>query len=204
VSNEAFIQKYSMGFEDLMEEQSPIHIVRQASTWSIVWGILLIIFGILAISSPMLAAVVANTVIAWVILSAGAIHVVVAFHAHRAGSVIWKLLVGIAYLCLGVYLLLHPVLGVASLTLLLACLFLIEGILNIILFFRMRSVHGSSWVLVDGIVTLVLGLMIYLQWPSSSAWAIGTLVGISMIISGVTRLMISLAVRRATTALASL
>lgn len=126
----------------------------------------------------------------------------VAFHAHRAGSVIWKLLVGIAYLCFGVYLLLHPVLGVASLTLLLACLFLIEGILNIVLFFRMRSVQGSSWVLIDGIVTLVLGLMIYLQWPSSSAWAIGILVGISMIISGVTRVMISLAVRRAATALA--
>ena len=185
-----------------MEEQSPIHIVRHASTWSIVWGILLIIFGMLAISSPMLAAFAINIVIAWLILFAGAIHVVVAFHAHRAGTVIWKLLVGIAYLCFGVYLLLHPVLGVASLTLLLACLFLIEGILNIVLFSRMRSVRGSSWVLIDGIVTLVLGLMIYLQWPSSSAWAIGTLVGIGMIISGVTRVMISLAVRRATTVLA--
>lgn len=135
-------------------------------------------------------------------LRGGSPRFVVAFHAHRAGSVIWKLLVGIAYLCFGVYLLLHPVLGVASLTLLLACLFLIEGILNIVLFFRMRSVQGSSWVLIDGIVTLVLGLMIYLQWPSSSAWAIGILVGISMIISGVTRVMISLAVRRAATALA--
>jgi len=57
-------------------------------------------------------------------------------------------------------------------------------------------------VLIDGIVTLLLGLMIYLQWPSSSAWVIGTLVGISLIISGVTRVMLSLAVRRATTALA--
>lgn len=185
-----------------MEEQSPIHIVQHASTWSIVWGILLIIFGMLAISSPMLAAVAINTIVAWLILFAGVIHVVVAFHAHRAGSIIWKLLVGIAYLCFGVYLLLHPILGVASLTLLLACLFLIEGILNIVLFFRMRSVHGSSWVLMDGIVTLVLGLMIYLQWPSSSMWAIGVLVGISMMISGITRVMISLAVRRAATVLA--
>src|SRR5215469_2718711 len=127
-----------------MEEQSPIHIVRHASTWSIVWGILLIIFGFLAISAPRLAALAVNVVLAWLIIMAGAIHVVVAFHAHRAGSVIWKLLVGIAYLCFGVYLLLHPVLGVTSLTLLLACLFLIEGVLNIILFFRMRSVRGSA------------------------------------------------------------
>lgn len=185
-----------------MEETSPIHIVRHASMWSIVWGILLIIFGFLAISAPMIAALAVNIVFAWLIILAGAVHVVVAFHAHRAGSVIWKLLVGIAYLCFGVYLLLHPVLGVASLTLLLACLFLIEGVLDIILFFRMRSVRGSSWVLIDGIITLLLGSLIYLQWPSSSAWVIGTLVGISMIISGITRVMISFAVRKLATAAA--
>ena len=185
-----------------MAEQSPIDMVRHASTSSIVWGVLLIIAGMLAISSPMLAALAVNILIAWLIVFAGVVHVIVAFHGHRAGSIIWKLLVGIAYLCIGAYLLWHPVLGVASLTLVLAFLFLIEGVLNIILFFRMRSVSGSSWVLIDGIITLLLGLMIYLQWPSSSAWAIGTLVGISMIISGVTRVMLSLAVRRATTALA--
>jgi len=55
-------------------------------------------------------------------------------------------------------------------------------------------------VLVDGIVTLLLGLMIYMQWPLSSVWAIGILVGVSMIISGVSRVMLSLAVRKVTTA----
>lgn len=183
-----------------MTEQSPIDIVRHASTWSIVWGILLIIAGMLAISAPMIAAIAVSILLAWLIVFAGIVHLVVAFHGHRAGSIIWKLLVGVAYLCIGAYLLSHPVLGVASLTLALACLFLIEGVLNIVLFFRMRSVRGSSWVLIDGIVTLLLGLMIYLQWPSSSAWVIGTLVGISLIISGVTRVMLSFAVRKAATA----
>ncbi len=70
--------------------------------------------------------------------------------------------------------------------------------MNIVHFFRVRSVQASSWLLIDGIVTLFLGLLIYAQWPSSSAWAIGTLVGVSMIISGVTRVMLSLAVRKAT------
>jgi uncharacterized membrane protein HdeD (DUF308 family) len=188
--------------EEFMAQQSPVDTVRHASTWSIVWGVLLIIFGMVAIGSPFLAAVAVNAVIAWLIVLAGVVHLVLAFHTHRAGSVIWKLLVGVAYLCFGAYLIMHPVLGVASLTLVLASLFLIEGILNIVLFFKMRPMQGSSWVLVDGIITLMLGLMIYLQWPSSSAWAIGTLVGVSMIISGVTRVMISLAVRRATTAIA--
>ena len=180
-----------------MAELTPIEIVRHASTWSIIWGMLLIIFGMLAVGSPFLAAVAVNVVIAWLIVLAGVVHLILAFQAHRAGSLIWKLLVGLAYLFFGVYLILHPVLGVVSLTLVLASLFLVEGILNIILFFKMRSMQGSSWVLVDGSITLLLGLMIYLQWPFSSAWAIGTLVGVSMIISGITRVMLSLAVRKA-------
>ncbi len=181
-----------------MVQSGSVEMVKHASTLSILWGVLLIIFGMFAIGSPFLAAVAVNVAIAWLIVLAGIVHIVLAFHAHGAGSLIWKLLVGIAYLCFGAYLIAHPLLGVASLTLLLAGLFLIEGILNIVLYFRMRPIHGSAWVLVDGIITLLLGLMIYMQWPSSAAWAIGILVGVSMLISGVTRVAMSLAVRRAT------
>ena len=179
-----------------MAEHSPADVVRHASTWSIVWGALLIIFGVLAIGSPFLAAVAVNAVIAWLIILAGVVHLILAFHVHRAGSMIWKLLVGLAYLFFGVYLMMHPVLGVASLTLVVASLFLIEGILDIVLFFEMRSMRGSGWMLGDGIITLLLGLLIYLQWPSSEIWAIGTLVGVSMIMSGATRVMFSLSVRK--------
>jgi uncharacterized membrane protein HdeD (DUF308 family) len=142
-----------------------------------------------AVASPFLAAVAVNGVIAWLIVMAGVIHVIVAFHAFRAGSMLWKLLVGLAYIFFGGYLITHPSLAVASLTLVLASLFLVEGVLNIALFFQMRSVQGSGWVLADGIITLLLGLMIYAQWPSS------------MIVSGITRVMLSLAVRKATDAI---
>ncbi len=181
-----------------MAQNTPVELVRHASTVSILWGVLLIVFGMVAVGSPLLAAVAVNVVVAWLIVLAGVVHLTLALRAHGAGSMIWKLLVGVAYLCFGAYLIMHPVLGVASLTLLLASLFLIEGILDIVLFFKMRPMHGSIWVLVDGIITQLLGLMIYTQWPSSSAWAIGTLVGISMIFSGVARVMMSLAVRKAT------
>ena len=182
-----------------MVNNSPVAVAHRSSMLSILWGVLLIIFGMMAIGSPMLAAVAVNVVIAWLIVLAGVVHIILAFHRHGAGTVIWKLLVGVAYLCFGGYLLLHPVLGVASLTLALAALFVIEGILNVVLFFKMRPLHGSTWVLVDGIVTILLGLLIYMQWPSSSVWAIGTLVGISMIFSGVARIAMSLALRRAIT-----
>ena len=182
--------------------QSTTDTVRQASTWSILWGVLLIITGMLAIGSPYVAAIAVNVAIAWLIVLAGVVHLILAFHAYRAGSVLWKLLVGLAYIGFGVYLIMHPAIGVASLTLVLASLFLVEGVLNIVLFFQMRSVGGSGWMLVDGIVTLALGLMIYLQWPTSSGWAIGTLVGVSMIISGVARVMLSLTVRKVAAAAA--
>ena len=127
-----------------MAEHSPADVVRHASTWSIIWGVLLIVFGALAIGSPFLAAAAVNAVIAWLIIFAGVVHLILAFRVHRAGSMIWKLLVGLAYLFFGIYLLRHPVLGVASLTLVLALLFLIEGILDIVLFFQMRSMPDQA------------------------------------------------------------
>jgi len=99
----------------------------------------------LAVGSPFLAAVAVNVVIAWLIVLAGVVHLVLAFHAHGAGSLIWKLMVGLAYLFFGAYLIMRPVLGVASLTLVLASLFLVEGILDIVLFLKMRSMQPAGF-----------------------------------------------------------
>ena len=150
------------------------------------------------VAAPMAAAAAVNVFISWLLILAGVVHLAVAFHLREAGRMIWRALVGLAYMGFGVYLITHPAIGVALLTLVLASLFLLEGIFDIALFFQVRPLQRSTWILLDGIVTLLLGLLIYLQWPSSSAWAIGTLVGVSMIISGVTRLMVSVAVRKAT------
>jgi uncharacterized membrane protein HdeD (DUF308 family) len=179
--------------------QNSSGLVRRVSTLSILWGLSLICLGVLALASPMLAAVAVNALIGWLIILAGVVHIVVAFHSREAGSVIWRLLVGLAYVAFGGFVIARPALGVVSLTLLLASLFLVEGIFDIIQFFRAPSALRSTWFLLDGVVTLLLGLMIFMHWPSSSAWAIGTLVGVSLIFSGVTRLMVSLAVRKAAT-----
>ncbi|HEX4425398.1 MAG TPA: DUF308 domain-containing protein [Terriglobales bacterium] len=170
--------------------------LRQASVWSMVWGMLLIVFGALAIASPFVAAVTVSVFLAWLIIFGGVVHLVLAFHAHRAGSLIGKVLVGLAYVVIGGYLLLHPVLGVATLTLLLAALFLVEGVLDVVMFFQLRPARGTGWMLLDGLITLGLAVMIGAHWPSSSLWAIGTLVGVSLIFSGVARVMMSLSVRR--------
>jgi uncharacterized membrane protein HdeD (DUF308 family) len=181
-----------------MAQQTPSEVVRQASTRSTLWGVALIILGIVAVASPFLAAVAVNAIIAWLIVMAGVVHLILAFHAFRAGTMLWRMLVGLAYIVFGGYLIARPGLGVASLTLVLASLFLVEGIVEIVLYFQIRALPRTGGLLLDGIITLLLGLMIYLQWPSSSAWAIGTLVGVSMIVSGITRVMMSQAVRKVT------
>lgn len=177
--------------------QNVSDMARSSSTISILWGALLIVLGIMAITAPFLAAVAVSVVVSWLILFAGVVHIVLAFHAHGAGSVTWRLLVGLAYLAFGGYMLLHPVASVASLTLVLASLFLVEGVLNLILWFKTRALASASWLLLDGIVTLLLGGMIYMQWPSSSAWAIGTLVGVSLMFSGITRIGMTMTLRKA-------
>src|SRR5207302_5856781 len=184
-----------------MAATTPAALIKQASKWGIVWGVLLILLGILAIGEPLLAAIALATFIAWLRIFVGVVHVVVAFQAHSGTSLGWKLLVGVAYLFIGGYLLLRPIVGVATLTLMLAFLFMFEGVLDFMLWWKLRRTDGAFWILVDSIVTLILGGMIYVHSPSSSLWAIGTLVGISLIMSGVARVMLSTAVRSVATQL---
>jgi uncharacterized membrane protein HdeD (DUF308 family) len=179
-----------------MAQNIPIAVGRSGSTVSILWGALLIVLGIMAIGAPFLAAVAVSGVVSWLIIFAGVVHLALAFHTHGAGSVIWRVLVGLAYLAFGGYMIAHPVLSVTSLTLVLAGLFVIEGVLNLILYARTRQLHGASWLLIDGIITLLLGMMIYMQWPSSSIWAIGILVGVSLLMSGAARIAMTFAIRR--------
>jgi uncharacterized membrane protein HdeD (DUF308 family) len=173
-------------------------VVWPASTQSILWGVALIVSGMLG-GSLLLAAISVNLVIAWLIVLAGTVHLIIAHHAHRAGSLTWRLMIGFAYVLFGVYLIASPGLSAASLALGLALLLLFEGIFDIALFFWLRTIKGSSWVLLDGVVTVILGLMIYVQCPSNAAWAIGGLVSVSLVTSGLTRVMFSVAVRKSVT-----
>lgn len=163
---------------------------------SIVWAILLIVFGVLAIALPFETSIGVVLLVAWLIVFSGGFQFVHAFQSKGAGSIAWKLLVAVVYLIAGIYFLLHPLLGVASFTLALAFFFVAEGVIDLVAYFKNRSAEGSAWILLDGIVTLFLGFLVWRHWPSSSAWVIGTLVGISMIMTGTARLMISLAARR--------
>jgi uncharacterized membrane protein HdeD (DUF308 family) len=167
---------------------------------SIAWAIVLIIFGILAIALPLATSLGVVVVVGWLVIFSGAFQFIHAFQSKGAGHIVWKLLVAIFYLIFGFYLLWHPLIGVAAFTLVLAAFFVAEGVTDLVVYFGTRKALGSGWILFDGIITLILGLLVWRHWPSSSVWVIGTLVGISMIMTGTTRLMLSLATRQLTPA----
>jgi uncharacterized membrane protein HdeD (DUF308 family) len=177
------------------ETMAPAALSTLGSGKSIVWAILLIAFGFLAIALPFATSWGVVVVIAWLIIFSGGVQFIHAFQSKGIGSIVWKLLVAVLYLIVGLYFLLNPLLGVAAFTFALAIFFVAEGLVDLVAYFRNRSVTGSGWILFDGVVTLILGLMVWRQWPSSSLWVIGTLVGISMILTGATRLMLSVTAR---------
>jgi uncharacterized membrane protein HdeD (DUF308 family) len=185
-----------------MNAETTVEPARKASGWSMLWGILMFICGILAISLPLASSIGIVIVLAWVILFAAICHLIFAFQSHDVGGILWQVLLALVYGIAGIYMLMNPLLGVLSLTLVLAVFLLFEGILEVALYFRIRRVRHAGWVLFDGIITLILGLLIWSQWPSSSVWVIGTLVGISLMFSGISRFMLSLAVRKISPALA--
>lgn len=172
-------------------------IAQESVGWSIALSVLMILAGVLAIMIPPVAGIAVLVVVAWLLMFSGAAHLLFAWHTRTAGGMVWELLLGILYILVGVYALLNPVAGLASLTLVLAIYLFMEAVLELILSFRLRPLAGSNWLLIDGIITLILVVLIWRSWPSSSEWVIGTLLGISMLFSGAARLSLSLAARRA-------
>ena len=171
-------------------------LVPQAINWSIALSILLIIFGLFALLIPFVSGIGITLFFGWAMIISGITHFIFAFKTHTTGGRIWELLVGVVYVFTGFYLIFHPLDALFALTLILACYLFFEGIVEVIQYFQLRPRHGVGWLLVDAIITLILAVMIWRSWPASSVWVIGTLVGISMIFSGFSRLMLSMAAKR--------
>jgi len=165
-----------------------------------IWGILMLICGFLAITLPLASGIGVAIVIGWLLLVGGVWHLLFGFRSGSGiGGFLWQLLLAIVYGAAGLMLLFYPLAGLAWLTLVLATFLLIEAALEFVLYFNIRRRVNAGWVLFDAIITLLLGILIWARWPFSSVWAIGTLIGVSLIFSGISRLMLSSAVSREAT-----
>jgi uncharacterized membrane protein HdeD (DUF308 family) len=179
-----------------MGGQNTTDVLKQATGMSIGMALVMIVLGFLAVFLPFATGIGVSILVGWIIVFSGFAYLAYAFAAQGAGAFLWRMLIGIVYVVGGVYLAFHPGLALESLTLVMAAIFFVEGALAIVVFFQFRALSGSGWILFDGIVTLLLAYLIWRPWPSSSGWAIGTLLGINLIVSGFTRLMYSVTARK--------
>ena len=164
-----------------------LHPHPRAHRTSRIVGILLILAGLFAIFLPFIAGLAVTAVVGWLLLIAGFAHLIYGWHSRTTGSILWQVLIGILYLLVGFYLIFHPARGLVTLTFLLAAYFVVEGVIELTMFFRLRRTHRAGWFLLDGLITLLLAAFIWAHWPFSSVWVLGTIVGISLLISGIAR-----------------
>jgi len=163
----------------------PVHAaVAENRTWFMILGIVLILLGVLAILFPFVTTIAAKIFLGWLFLIGGIFEVVHAFSTQKWSEFLLNLLVGVLYVIAGAWLAFFPLTGILTLTILLAAMFIIEGVLECGMGFRMRPHEGWVWMLVSGIIAILIGIMIFAGLPSSAVWAIGVLVGINMISSG--------------------
>lgn len=163
---------------------------------SVTLSILLIILGVAATALPIATSIGVVIVIGWLVVFDGVAQFVHAFQSEGIGHIVWKLLVAVLYLAAGAYLVAHPALGATGFTLVLGIFLFAEGVTDVIAYLYTRKSGSSGWVLADGIINLALGFMIWNRWPFGSLWVIGSLVGISMVMSGITRLMLAFSIRK--------
>jgi uncharacterized membrane protein HdeD (DUF308 family) len=168
--------------------------LRKSWFWLLILGVLLIVVGLVAMSSWFIATLATVTVVGTLLLVGGGVEVVTAFWAHGWRGFWMHLLGGVLYVVLGFFLVQRPLAAAAVFTLMVAAAFLVGGVFRIVIAVVERF-HSWPWVLLNGIVTLVLGILIWQEWPESAFWVIGLFVGIDMLFAGWSCVMAALAVR---------
>ena len=124
---------------------------------------------------PFIAGLAVTAVFAVVLVWIGVMQVIQALELKSWGGFIWQLIIGLIMLLGGIAIWIDPILGALTLTLVVAAVFVAKGVFQVILGFRMRPHRGWGWMLIAGILSVIVGLIIWLDWPVSTAWALGTL-----------------------------
>jgi uncharacterized membrane protein HdeD (DUF308 family) len=165
--------------------------IKKRAAWSVFMGVLTAVLGLFLIAYPLATATITTLLLGWVLIFVGIAQFVFALHSQTAGNFFLKVLLGVLYGIAGVLLAFFPLAGVAALTLLLGTLLLIHAGVAAATAFQMRPAEGWGWFLVDAFVTLLAGILILARWPASSLVAIGTLIGVSVLMAGIARAMVA-------------
>jgi uncharacterized membrane protein HdeD (DUF308 family) len=162
--------------------------------WILALGIVLVVVGTIAVAMPFIASLASAVAFGVLLLMGGIAQLVGAFWTRDWSGFFLSLLIGVLYVVLGLMFLRDPGDALLAMTLLLACVLLVGGLFRIIGSLMYQFPHWG-WVLVGGIINFVLGILIWQQWPVSGLWVIGLFVGIDLIFTGWTWVMLAFAVK---------
>lgn len=161
-----------------------------------IFGVITIILGILAMLSPGLTGMSVAMAVGILVLIGGIVRMIWAFQAETFGRGLLMFAIGVLTLLCGIALTAHPLFTTGVLTIMLAIYFLVDGIFEIVGGFQMRPVSGWGFMIFGGIVSILLGIMIWRQFPLAGAWAIGILLGIKLFFIGMMMVTGGTAVRQ--------
>jgi len=171
--------------------------IKKNARLAVIVGILMLICGILAIGSPMVAGMSVTVVVGVMLMIGGISECFLAFQAGAFGKGLLIFIMGALTAVAGFFLFNQPLAGLASITLFLAAYFVVTGISELIGAFQIRPAEGWGVMLFSGILTVLLGVMLWKQFPVSGAWAVGVLFGIKLVVSGWTLIFLGRGVKGA-------
>jgi len=172
-------------FDDLAIKQ-----FKTNSHWSLLLGIGLVVLGVLAVGCSLLSTLITVVLIGVVVLSIGVFEGIQAVKMNRWGGFFLHLFLSIVYGVAGIFIIADPELNALTLTLLLAFSLIITGVMRIFVSL-VRDIPHKPWLFINGLLTLILGILIWRQWPVSGLWVLGTFLGIDAIFTGWTWIMLS-------------
>ena len=163
--------------------------------WILALGIVLIVVGTMAVAMPFAGSLASVVFLAALLLMGGIAQLVGAFWTRDWSGFFLSLLMGVLYLVLGTMFLRHPGGALQAMTLLLACVLMVSGLFRILGSLMYQFPHWG-WTLVGGAINLLLGIYIYSQWPLDSLIVLGLFVGIDLIFTGWTWVVLALAIKK--------
>jgi uncharacterized membrane protein HdeD (DUF308 family) len=169
--------------------------LRPYRGWIVALGMALAILGVLALGAAVVTTMLSVTVVGWMLIVGGVIQIVHAFSAPRWRGVVLSLLEGVLYGVVGVMMVARPLESAALVTLLLGAFLITSGLFRILTVPTFLRIRNWGWVLAGGIISLLLGMGIWAQWPVSGFWVLGAFIGIEMIVWGISLAMLGVAVR---------
>jgi len=166
--------------------------LQSASKKVIIFAVVIIVLGILSIALPAYSGMTITVILGVLLVIGGAIRTTFAFVTTSWGSAILRFLFGLVMLFGGIWLIMNPDMGMTTLTIILAVMFVVDGISQVMFSFFLKPIGGGTMMLLDGILGIVLGILIFVKWPASGEWAIGLLVGIKLLIDGIALLTLGM------------